>query len=186
MGNGITAERLKAHVYKLSHEIGERGLFKFDNLNRAAEYISDEFRSSGYEVDYQNYNIKNRIFKNIIVTKPGKKKPREVVILGAHYDSMRGPGADDNASAVAGLLEIARVFGERSTGRTLKFIAFTNEEPPLFKKGSMGSSVYAKAARANDGSFTIIAVTVKDDERVVKAIFHIQQCRYTISFPNLP
>ena len=63
MGNVITAERLKAHVYKLSHEIGERGLFKFDNLNRAAEYISDEFRSSGYEVDYQNYNIKNRILR---------------------------------------------------------------------------------------------------------------------------
>jgi Zn-dependent M28 family amino/carboxypeptidase len=73
-----------------------------------------------------------------------------VIILGAHYDSMRGPGADDNASAVAGLLETARALAGEPTGRTVRFIAFTNEEPPLFKKKSMGSRVYAKAARENE------------------------------------
>lgn len=150
MENTAIAERLKAHVYKLSHEIGERGLFKYDNLNKAAEYITGEFRSFGYEVDFQKYNIRNRIFKNIIVTKIGNRKPGEVIILGAHYDSMRNPGADDNASAVAGLLETAKIFSGKPTGRTIKFIAFTNEEPPLFKKKSMGSKVYAKAARENE------------------------------------
>lgn len=144
----MIAGRLKAHVYKLSHEIGERSIFKFGNLNRAADYITGEFRSSGYEVTFQKYNIRNRVFRNIIVTKTGVKRPGEVIILGAHYDSMRGPGADDNASAVAGLLETARLLSGRDNGRTIKFIAFTNEEPPLFKKKSMGSSVYAKAARA--------------------------------------
>jgi len=144
------AERLKTHVYKLSHEIGERGLFKYDNLNKAADYITGEFRSLGYEVDFQKYKIRNRTFKNIIVTKTGSRKPGEVIVLGAHYDSMKNPGADDNASAVAGLLETARIFSGKKTGRTIKFIAFTNEEPPLFKKKSMGSKVYAKAARANE------------------------------------
>lgn len=149
MESALLAEKLKAHVYRLSHEIGERGLFKYDNLNKAAEYITGEFRSFGYEVGFQEYKICNRVFKNIIVTKTGSARPGEVVILGAHYDSMRGPGADDNASAVAGLLETARAFAGVTAGRTIKFIAFTNEEPPLFKKKSMGSSVYAKAARAN-------------------------------------
>ncbi|RPI97989.1 MAG: M28 family peptidase, partial [Spirochaetales bacterium] len=110
MDKKTTAEMLKAHVYKLSHEIGERGIFKYDNLNRAAEYIEGEFRSYGYEVDFQKYNIRNRVFRNIIVTKTGVGRPREIVILGAHYDSMKNPGADDNASAVAGLLETARIF----------------------------------------------------------------------------
>ena len=150
MENTVSVERLKAHVYKLSHEIGERGLFKYDNLNKAAEYIAGEFRSFGYEVAFQKYNIRKRIFSNIVVTKAGNRKPGEVIILGAHYDSMRNPGADDNASAVAGLLEIAKMFIGESTGRTIKFIAFTNEEPPLFKKKSMGSRVYTKAARENE------------------------------------
>ncbi|MBU0605451.1 MAG: M20/M25/M40 family metallo-hydrolase [Candidatus Omnitrophica bacterium] len=150
MENTVSIERLKAHVYKLSHDIGERGLFKYDNLNKAADYIAGEFRSFGYEVTFQKYNIRNRIFRNIVVTKAGNRRPGEVIILGAHYDSMRGPGADDNASAVAGLLETARMFSAEPTGRTVKFIAFTNEEPPLFKKKSMGSMVYAKAARENN------------------------------------
>lgn len=147
MENTVSVERLKAHVYKLSHEIGERGLFKYDNLNKAAEYITSEFQSFGYEVTFQKYKICSRVFKNIIVTKTGLKRAGEVVILGAHYDSMRGPGADDNASAVAGLLETARILSGTVADRTIKFIAFTNEEPPLFKKKHMGSRVYAKAAR---------------------------------------
>ena len=144
------AAKLKAHVYKLAHEIGERGRFKFDNLNRAAGYIEEEFRSYGYKVGFQKYRIRNRVFKNIIAAKTGARHPGEVIILGAHYDSMRGPGADDNASAVAGLLETARALAGEPTGRTVRFIAFTNEEPPLFKKKSMGSRVYAKAARENE------------------------------------
>jgi Zn-dependent M28 family amino/carboxypeptidase len=150
MENTAIAERLKAHVYKLSHEIGERGLYKYDNLNKAAVYITDEFLSSGYEVGFQGYNIHRRLFKNIIVTKPGDRKPGEVIILGAHYDSLKGPGADDNASGVAGLLETARILADKALGRTVKFIAFTNEEPPNFKKKFMGSTVYAKAARRNE------------------------------------
>lgn len=143
-------ERLKARVYKLSHEIGERGLFKYDNLNKAADYIKSEFESFGYEVTLQKYKIRSRVFKNIIATKLGVKRPNEVIILGAHYDSMRNPGADDNASAVAGLLETAKMFSAKRNSRTISFVAFTNEEPPLFKKKSMGSTVFAKDARLKE------------------------------------
>jgi len=152
------AGRLEAHVYELSHRIGERNLFKYDNLNKAADYITNELRSFGYEVGFQKYKIRNRVFKNIVVTKTGIRKPGEVIILGGHYDTVRGPGADDNASAVAGLLETARIFSGKQDGRTIKFVAFTLEEPPHFKKQSMGSRSYATAAR--DGKEDIRGVLI--------------------------
>jgi len=143
------SERLKKHVYKLSHEIGERNMQKYANLNKAADYITDQFRSFGYNVDFQVYRAHKKDFKNIVVTKKGNVKPDEIIIFGAHYDTKKNPGADDNASAVSGLLEIARSLYDKPTGRTVKFIAFTNEEPPFFKGKSMGSRVYTKAAFKN-------------------------------------
>ena len=142
-------EGLKKHVYRLSHEIGERNIYNYAKLDEAAEYITEEFRSFGYKVDFQAYDVLNKSCRNIIAVKEGAKKPGEIIILGAHYDSRNGPGADDNASAVAGLLETAKILSGKLTGRTIKFIAFTNEEPPLFKKKSMGSRVYTKASRKN-------------------------------------
>jgi len=141
------AESLKKHVYKLSHEIGERNIYKYDKLNEAAEYIMEELRSFGYVADLQAYSARGKIFRNIIATKNGERNSDEIIILGAHYDTKGNPGADDNASAVAGLLETARAFSNKVSGRTIKFIAFVNEEPPFFKKKTMGSRVYAKAAR---------------------------------------
>ncbi|MBL7157432.1 MAG: M20/M25/M40 family metallo-hydrolase [Candidatus Omnitrophica bacterium] len=140
-------ERLKGHVYKLSHEIGDRSAFNIKNLNEAANYITEQFKSFGYDVEFQEYDVSGGTVKNIIVTKEGIEKPNEVVILGAHYDTCFNPGADDNASAVAGLLESARFFSDRKTNRTIKFIAFVNEEPPFFKTEDMGSRIYAKQAR---------------------------------------
>ena len=140
-------ENLKKHVYKLSHEIGERNIYKYDKLNEAAGYIAEEFRSFGYAADFQAYSARGKVFKNIIATKRGDKKAGEIIILGAHYDTKESPGADDNASAVAGLLETARIFSSETTGRTVKFIAFVNEERPFFKRKMMGSRVYARAAR---------------------------------------
>ena len=139
--------RLKHHVYKLSHEIGQRNIFKYANLNEAAEYVTEQFESYGYEPEFQSYTARGKIFKNIIVTKPGDEKLGETLVLGAHYDSHNNPGADDNASAVAGLLEIARNFRNKRHARTIKFIAFANEEPPFFKTKNMGSRVYTKMAK---------------------------------------
>ena len=138
---------LRSHVYRLSHEIGDRNIFEYTNLNEAANYIIEQFELSGYQVELEEYPVSGKTAKNIIARKVGAEKPDEVIIVGAHYDTCYNPGADDNASAVAGLLELARSFAGKETGRTIKFIAFVNEEPPFFKSENMGSRVYARNAR---------------------------------------
>jgi Zn-dependent M28 family amino/carboxypeptidase len=112
----------------------------------AADYIESVFTSSGYAVWRQNYSCYSQSVSNLIAEKTGTKK--DVVIIGAHYDTVPGsPGADDNASAVAGLLELARLNRETSNKKTLVFSAFVNEEAPCFGSPNMGSMVYAKHLR---------------------------------------
>ena len=136
-------ENLYRHVEYLSEKIGDRHLWKQGSLNKAADYIESVLTSSGYAVRRQSYSCYGQSVSNLIAEKAGTDK--EVVILGAHYDSVPGsPGADDNASAVAGLLELARLHQETSNKKTLVFSAFVNEEPPCFGSPNMGSMVYAK------------------------------------------
>jgi len=76
------------------------------------------------------------------------KRGREILLIGAHYDSVIGsPGANDNASGVAALLEISRMFASIEPAMTVRFVAFVNEEPPFFMSRQQGSMVYAKSAR---------------------------------------
>jgi hypothetical protein len=141
------ADRLKVHVKKLSFEIGDRSLFRYERLLSAAAYIGQEFAEYGLRVTKQQYSAGNRIVENIIAQRIGRSKPGETVVVGAHYDTCNNPGADDNASAVAGLLEMARRLAIDNPERTVQFIAFVNEEPPFFKTNLMGSYVYARSAR---------------------------------------
>jgi len=145
--NMESAEILKSHVRRLSDEIGERSIFKYEKLDEAATYITRALESFGYKVEFQHYTPLNTSVKNIIATKIGTVRPQEVIIVGAHYDTCFNPGADDNASAVAGLLELARFLNEVDTERTIKFIAFVNEEPPFFQTEDMGSRVYVREAK---------------------------------------
>lgn len=85
---------------------------------------------------------------NIDATVTGTSNAQEVLVVGAHYDTITGcPGANDNGSGVAAVLELARRFSGRGLARTLRFVAFVNEEPPFFQTAQMGSLVYANAAR---------------------------------------
>lgn len=139
---------LKGHVVFLSQKVGERNFISYDKLEKASDYISKKFRSYGYTPEDQDYYLEGRRFRNMIATKFGENVPEEVVIVGAHYDSVVGsPGADDNASAVAGLLELARLISTAKLSKTIKFIAFTNEEPPFFLTKEMGSMVYVRQAK---------------------------------------
>lgn len=89
-----------------------------------------------------------RKVKNLIVEIPGATRSNEIVIIGAHYDTVYDcPGADDNSSGVAALLELARLLKSSHPARTLRFVAFVNEEPPWFQTDDMGSLVYAQHAR---------------------------------------
>jgi Zn-dependent M28 family amino/carboxypeptidase len=137
---------LKSHVQQLSETIGDRNLYEYAKLQQAAEYIVEQFKACGYQVEFQEYAAAGRKFKNIIAVKKGARTPGEIIVVGAHYDSCDNPGADDNASGVAGLLELARIFSRKDIGRTIEFVAFVNEEPPFFKTGAMGSMVYARSA----------------------------------------
>jgi len=148
MYNKQLVEILKSHVCKLSNEIGNRSVFEYKRLNQAAEYIIKQFKNMGYEVQFQNYFIHGREAKNIIAIKKGKF-PAEIII-GAHYDTCFNPGADDNASGIAVLLEVARKLAKKDTELNIKFIAFVNEEPPFFKTDQMGSYVYANHAKENN------------------------------------
>ncbi len=134
---------LYKHVEYLSVNIGDRHLWKDASLNKAADYIESIFIAYGYVVWRQTYSCYGKSVSNLVAEKTGTDK--EVVIIGAHYDTVPGtPGADDNASAVAGLLELARLHKESSNRKALVFIAFVNEEPPCFGSYNMGSMVYAK------------------------------------------
>jgi len=160
-----TTENLTKHVYTLSHMIGNRSVEQIEELNQAANYIDEQFCKFGYPVERQYYRISDEAnyepfcmdegngdtesveVCNIIATKIGMEYPDEIMIIGAHYDTCENPGADDNASGIAGILEIARLLSGIPTKRTIKFIAFTCEEPPAFHTEQMGSLVYAKDAR---------------------------------------
>ena len=145
----IAPERLERHVRVLAEEIGERNVFRSGTLDAAAAYIAEEWRAQGYEVGRQTYEPRGASCVNLEVARQGSHRPGEILLVGAHYDSVRGsPGADDNASGVAALLELSRAFAAESPARTVRFVAFVNEEPPFFLTGKQGSMVYARAARA--------------------------------------
>jgi Zn-dependent M28 family amino/carboxypeptidase len=142
----VVIENLYEHVEYLSVEIGDRHLWKEHSLGKTAEYIESAFQASGYTVQRQTYSCYGQSVSNIIAEKTGTDKG--AVVIGAHYDTVPGtPGADDNASAVAGMLELARIHKRSLNRKPLIFVAFVNEEPPCFGSYNMGSMVYAKGLK---------------------------------------
>lgn len=140
--------RLKVHVSVLAEEIGPRNIFVPDNLNAASDYIRTFWENRRYRVNTQTYSVQNIACHNLAVEIPGKSEPDKIVLIGAHYDTVSYcPGANDNGSAVAALLELSRLFASRSSQKTIRFVAFANEEPPFFKTRQMGSLVYAKGCK---------------------------------------
>ena len=142
------AAQLKAHVQMLAGEIGERNFWHYEELERAAKYVEGAFRKLGVEPARQEYVAYKKNFANIDITVPGTTRPDEIIVIGAHYDSVRGaPGANDNGTGVAAVFEIARLLKDRKLPRTIRYVAFVNEEPPFFQTDDMGSLVYAKRCK---------------------------------------
>ena len=141
--------RLRRHVAVLAGEIGERHVWRPSALHAAAEYIGAEFSSLGCRLVPQVYHARGVRCENLEIVVEGAVRSGGIIVVGAHYDTVAGsPGADDNASGVAGLIEIARALSHGRMARTVKLVAFVNEEPPFFYFGEMGSKIYAQAARA--------------------------------------
>jgi Zn-dependent M28 family amino/carboxypeptidase len=117
-------------------------------LNAASDFIEKDMQALGFTVESQVYLCNSSMVRNLIAEQPGKDLLKPNIILGAHYDTVQNtPGADDNASGVAGLLEIARLLKNYSNTRTIKYVAFTHEEPPFFYTSHMGSRQYARKVK---------------------------------------
>ena len=147
-----TAAALKRHVAALAQ--APRNLWHYESLQRAAAYIDREFTKAGYTPRHQGYDVAGRQVANIEAARRGHRRPDRIVVIGAHYDSIAdSPGANDNASGVAAMLELARMHAaSTAAGLTVRFVGFVNEEPPYFMTDSMGSVRYAAeaAARGDD------------------------------------
>jgi Zn-dependent M28 family amino/carboxypeptidase len=142
------AAELRADVTRLAGEIGERNYHYYAELKAAADYIETQFRSAGLEIERQAYQDTGKTYENLIAEIAGGERASEIVVVGAHYDSVVGsPGANDNGSGVAALLALARRLADSRPTLTLRLVAFVNEEPPYFQGDAMGSRVYARRCR---------------------------------------
>jgi Zn-dependent M28 family amino/carboxypeptidase len=143
------SERLRRHVLQLAGEIGERGVAKHAAALQAAAYVEAELTAIGYTVTAQEYAAQGQRWRNLEAVLRGSTEPDEIIVVGAHYDTAEeAPGADDNGSGVAGVLELARSFAGKPVARTIRFVFFGTEEQPAFPTSAMGSRNYAVAARA--------------------------------------
>lgn len=155
-----SAQRLRFDVSVLASEIGERSTKNPSGLAAAAAHIERTFRDLGYVVASHAYDSAGLRVRNVEATLAGTEHRDEIVLIGAHYDSVIGTtGANDNATGVAAMLEIARLLAGKPLSRTLRFVAFVNEEPPYFNWGEMGSQFYARdAARRRDPIVAMISL----------------------------
>jgi hypothetical protein len=145
----VAAAALRAHVQMLAGQIGERNHARPKALAQAAEYLVGVLGGIGSNVRRLPYTFGKKTAENLELTLPGSDRAAEIVVIGAHYDSVGGsPGANDNASGVAAALVLARDLRGVPHRRTLRFVLFADEEPPYFQTDHMGSLVYARACRA--------------------------------------
>jgi Zn-dependent M28 family amino/carboxypeptidase len=148
----LTIERLQEHLKALTLTIGDRSVFRPENLEKTAKYIESFYRDIGLSVWREPYQYQDLTVANLVAEIRFAAHPSKRYLLGAHYDSVFGTvGADDNASAIAVQLETARnlkaLVDNKNIDLAVKFVSFTLEEPPIFNTRYMGSRVYAQKAR---------------------------------------
>ena len=151
----VEPTRLEAHVRMLSETLFPRDAGHPDSLARVAAYIRKEFERAKGEVSEQPYEVEGRTYRNVIALFGPDTKAR--IVVGAHYDTAGAlPGADDNASGVAGLIELAYLLGKTSLPMRVELVAFTLEEPPFFRTGYMGSAIHAASLKQQGASVRVM------------------------------
>ena len=159
----VDPARLERHVRALSESFVPRDESHPENLDRCAAYIRREFEGAHARVSQQPFTVAGKTYRNVIARFGPETK--EVVVVGAHYDAAGPlPGADDNASGVAGLLELARLLGNAQLSIRVELVAYTLEELPFFRSEQMGSAVHAKA--------------LKREGAVVRVMFSLEMIGY--------
>ena len=142
-------DHLTQHVQALAGKIGERHIWRPAALDQAVRYIEATWHGQGYKVAQQPFDVEGQTVYNLAVELPGVSRRDEIVLVGAHYDTVLGsPGANDNATGTAAVLELARLLVGQQLPRTVRLVAFVNEEVPFFQHHTMGSWLYARRARA--------------------------------------
>jgi hypothetical protein len=141
------AEALRKHVVFLTTTAAPRGAAHPENLDRASTYIENAFRAAGARVTLQEFDARKRHYRNVIAHfGPNRGAP---LIVGAHYDAFCEtgplPGADDNASGTAGLIELSRLLGKTNVATPIVLVAYATEEPPFYGSAQMGSAVHASS-----------------------------------------
>ena len=146
----LIRDHLKRHVAALAGRIGERNVWRPEAMAAAAAYIQGSLEEAGYTVTVQPFTSRGLSVANNEAVLPGHAAADEIIVVGAHSDSVAdSPGADDNASGVAAMLEIARLLATSTLPRSVRFVAFANEEAPFFYGDEMGSNRYAARAQAH-------------------------------------
>jgi Zn-dependent M28 family amino/carboxypeptidase len=141
----VSPDRLRQTVETLCDDFGPRDYKHRENLDRVATWIASRFSEAGLATEIQEYETESGVFSNVIARQVGRDPRAPAIVFGAHYDTYAGlPGADDNASGVAVLLELARTLPDRQPRRDHFFVAFSTEEPPFFRTDDMGSYRFAR------------------------------------------
>jgi Zn-dependent M28 family amino/carboxypeptidase len=160
-------QRLRNDVETLTTAFRPRGADHPEQLDAAAAYIERAFRDAGGRVTSQTFVARNKTYRNVIAQFGPETGP--VTIVGAHYDAFTStgalPGADDNASGTAGLIELARLLGRGQVARPLTLVAYTNEEPPSFGSDGMGSAVHARSVTNVDGMICLEMIGYYSDRQ---------------------
>jgi Zn-dependent M28 family amino/carboxypeptidase len=149
----INRPDLERFVRILSEEIGERHLGQPEALERAAIWIESTLKGGnlGYQVQRQVFPAEGKEPRNLIAELTGIKRSQEIMVIGAHYDTVPGcPGANSAGTGVAALLALAQAFAGDPQERTIRFVVFANGEPPFSQTTAMGSHVYAKSCASRE------------------------------------
>ena len=153
----VDAHRLEQHVRQLSEACVPRDWHSQEGLAKAADHIRSAFQAAGGRLSRQRFEVRGRTFANVIASFGPEGGPR--VVVGAHYDACgEQPGADDNASGVACLLELARAFGISPPAQRVDLVAYTLEEPPFFRTQDMGSVQHARLLKETGIKVTAVIV----------------------------
>jgi Zn-dependent M28 family amino/carboxypeptidase len=144
------AEDLSLHVDALASDAGARGVYKPTALEDAGAYLTKQLERAGYNVRILPFTAGGQKMTNLDATLAGTQRGTDIIVIGAHYDSLTGsPGANDNASGCAVLLEVAKALAETSCERTVRFALFANGAGDVAGDERSGSSVYARDLRKN-------------------------------------